>query len=189
MLYLTCWSIYDLTLSLFLCSLSLPKPTAGQGNPSSLNTPITASGERHCDVIEEVVSQLRQELPDSSLNDHIPQELLGPMGFLRVLAYVETQDGLDYEVNKGGLWKVNTSLFDGGDCETTLYSLGILTSENQEILSLRLGHITVDTFNGPLYSAVGTLISLLCIRSAQQKDRPSTSTTYQVYTTTIGPTL
>ena len=148
-----------LTFSLFLCSLFLPKTAVGQGNPSSLNEHITP-GERHCEVIEEVVSQLRRDLPSSSLNGQIPLELLDPMGFLRVLAYVETQDGLDYENDEGGLWKVDTSLFDGGHCQ-------LILGLDSEVFTLSFEVVEARTFNGPLYSAVGVLLSLLCISSTE----------------------
>ena len=151
-----------LKLSLLLCSLFLPKTTVGQGNPPSLNEPITP-GERHCEVIEEVVSRLRRGLPSSSLNGSIPPELLDPMGFLRVLAYVETRDGLDYaEDDEGGLWKVDTSLFDGGTCQ---FLLGL--DSDYEVFTLNFETVAVGDFDGPLYSAVGVLLSLLCISSTE----------------------
>ena len=117
------------------------------------------SEHSYCEDLVQVVANLSGLEPFTSLG--IDSAFFEPQGFLHVLAFVETRDGLLLsDCDKGGIWNVNYIQLFNCLSQSSLLSYPYHT-EYKFTVSL-VDSFTYEDFNCPASSAFAALLLLIC---------------------------
>ena len=135
-------------------------PPAGLGHgPPTCGVCRQISEHSYCEDLVQVVANLSGLEPFTSLA--IDPAFFEPQGFLRLLAFVETRDGLLLsDCNKGGIWNVNYVQLFNCLSQSSLLSYPYHT-EYKFTVSL-VDSFTYEDFNCPANSAFAALLLLIC---------------------------
>ena len=135
-------------------------PTAALGlGPTTCGTCRQLLEHSYCESLDQVVANLNGLEPFVSLGIH--SAFFEPQGFMRLLAFVETQDGLLLrDCSKGGIWNVDyrklSSCLSRGSMLLYPYSA-------EYIFTVSLTDtFTYEDFNCPENSAFAALLLLIC---------------------------
>ena len=121
-----------------------------QGQQDATKEPVEPF-RSYCDVVEAAVEQVEQSGVFET-----------NWGFLRLLAFVETRDGITLDAKgKGGLWKISKMQYDEIQESKFLNAkyLKRLTTSNLG-LTYQTAHTSYDDLDKPLVSAVFAMLSL-----------------------------